>query len=868
VGLLVCTTLCSLASFVWLHVHFVGPNYANECLVTSIEGAIHAGGGLAGVDMLRVRVMPVETSVPSAVADLVRGALVRALAAERHSPEGGATGRGAAGRRALRVACAAATSTCTWAEEDALPLPLSDLRTAARRTAIADKLATHSLSSRRAQAGRVRAAPDDEVLTITLAMLEDAGMTNDAREGVRAGWSASVQGHSPYPGLTAAIASSRLLKKRGDNSASAIASEVLQMVSEFAGRAEGTLRWAAGKLLRTCEGDRAVGEGVEQGINGTWTLSASKPPFWMDEHEADALYRSLVLGSLRRSESQQGSDGYAELLLALLLEGGPGMGGSPVRSYTFATDKGMLTLGAQRRDGLRVQRVEVDIAASSACFGGPSTRWLLSTVAGYDVPILNGFAGALLRLSQEGTMRGGEAPLKGSSAPLWPVVPGWLSVDHRDEVHALSEATEVAARFSLSHSGIVAFTMLKLGTLCSAVFLLFATSSLVSFILAQSQQRMLRFTMTLQSYVRARLPLGPLLAAHMVDSLIFVPIILGVMFFMFSFFADQLLAFLVMLAVWVCEVQNIIGCRTEASLRVFPKVFGLLMTWFHAYYLAFPFGFAYPAFFTACWGLLTAGFDLWNTYELPAILDESLTSAVPRAPAVTGIMLGPWAGPAGLLAAGEGAAGAPVLAEAAASHGNAADGAARDRMASAGAPPALRHEADAPAASASATSPVSPPRQSPRGAPLSPARWTPALTSTGLATASSPFSATYRSASLSESSFAGMAPNPLARPTPLGVGVEAAAEAATVGGGGWTGDDAPRWGRHDVTLPPPAIALEDASTGGSVLSAFGTLFEAVRVAAADSVVDPERFGLPRRRGARLRTRTGSAASDCPDSRTA
>lgn len=177
-----------------------------------------------------------------------------------------------------------------------------------------------------------------------------------------------------------------------------------------------------------------------------------------------------------------------------------------------------------------------------------------------------------------------------------------------------------------------------MGTLCSAIFLLFAASSLVSFILAQTQQRMLRFTVQLQYHVRSHLPVLPLVAAHLIDSLVFVPIMLGVLFFLFEFFADQLLAFLVLLTVWLCELWSVTSCRTLGSLRVFPRVFGLTLTWFLVYYLSYPFGYQYLALAIVAMALVSTIFHLWARYELPALTSGTITARQPRAPLVAAIM--------------------------------------------------------------------------------------------------------------------------------------------------------------------------------------------------------------------------------------
>lgn len=277
--------------------------------------------------------------------------------------------------------------------------------------------------------------------------------------------------------------------------------------------------------------------------------------------------------------------------------------------FLYSTDKGLLSTTSAKRDALTVRLLSVRIDAKSECVGSHLHRWLLHEFAGYDTAVLNALIAAV----------GGT---------------GYVMSQSAGEIRALSHALEVE-RFA---AGVESLLLFKVGTLCSAIFLLFAASSLVSFILAQTQQRMLRFTISLQHNVRARLPLLPLVVSHLLDSLIFVPIMLGVLFFLFEFFSDQLLAFLVLLVVWLCELWSITSCRTLGSLRVFPRVFGLLMTWFHVYYLTYPFGYQYLALASTSMALLACIFFLWNRYELPALLSGAVSARTPRVPLVADML--------------------------------------------------------------------------------------------------------------------------------------------------------------------------------------------------------------------------------------
>ena len=54
--------------------------------------------------------------------------------------------------------------------------------------------------------------------------------------------------------------------------------------------------------------------------------------------------------------------------------------------------------------------------------------------------------------------------------------------------------------------------------------------------------------------MRHRLSYVALIATHLVESLVYVPIMVGILFFLFEFFSDQLLAFFVLSMIWICEV--------------------------------------------------------------------------------------------------------------------------------------------------------------------------------------------------------------------------------------------------------------------------------------------------------------------------
>ena len=78
----------------------------------------------------------------------------------------------------------------------------------------------------------------------------------------------------------------------------------------------------------------------------------------------------------------------------------------------------------------------------------------------------------------------------------------------------------------------------------------------------------------------------------------------------------QLLAFMVLSLVWICEVDSVISVRTALSIRFFPRIFFLYFTLFHIYFFSFPFGFSHLALLTTMALLVHAMLYFWNRFEV------------------------------------------------------------------------------------------------------------------------------------------------------------------------------------------------------------------------------------------------------------
>uniref|UniRef100_A0A7S4SGL2 Uncharacterized protein n=1 Tax=Ditylum brightwellii TaxID=49249 RepID=A0A7S4SGL2_9STRA len=140
------------------------------------------------------------------------------------------------------------------------------------------------------------------------------------------------------------------------------------------------------------------------------------------------------------------------------------------------------------------------------------------------------------------------------------------------------------------------FLLHKLTILLTSISLFFITTTLVSFTLRQTQSKMLEFTIQLSDHVRRELPLSKLVVVHVVENCVFVPIMVGVVFFLIEFYmGDKFLAFMVLSLVWIGEAYSLISMRSIQTTKHFPCAFFLYFTLFHVYFFSCPFGFSYSA---------------------------------------------------------------------------------------------------------------------------------------------------------------------------------------------------------------------------------------------------------------------------------
>mmetsp|Transcript_25820 Transcript_25820/g.33850 ORF Transcript_25820/g.33850 Transcript_25820/m.33850 type:complete len:929 (+) Transcript_25820:122-2908(+) len=273
----------------------------------------------------------------------------------------------------------------------------------------------------------------------------------------------------------------------------------------------------------------------------------------------------------------------------------------PENIYLYSMEKGYLMLNQQLRDLHKIKTAECTILPKYECFGPKEVHFLIHQLVGYDTIIMNW----VISLSDR---------------------QGFFYNVRSRELANLNHAKDFLDKIQNHQSA----ALFRFGVLFTTCFLFFTTTTLVSFTLRETQTRMLKFTFLLQHHVRNHLPYAPLIFTHVVESLIFVPIMVGILFFLFEFFSDQMLAFMVLSMVWTCEVYSVISVRTRISITYFPRIFLLYFTVFHVYFFCYPFGFSYLALFTTMLFLIHSMLYFWNRFEVPAFQTGTISINRPR----------------------------------------------------------------------------------------------------------------------------------------------------------------------------------------------------------------------------------------------
>ncbi|KAL5731550.1 hypothetical protein ACHQM5_004269 [Ranunculus cassubicifolius] len=258
-------------------------------------------------------------------------------------------------------------------------------------------------------------------------------------------------------------------------------------------------------------------------------------------------------------------------------------------TYLYTMEKGYFLLPEGAKSQHNIHTVNISISARHPCFGNRWQQLLINRFVGYDTILMNSL------LSSPGK--------------------GYLYNYQTKEFYDLSyahDSTEGSTQFG-------DYLVTKCGVLIMSLFVFFTTTMSVSFTLRETQTRMLKFTVQLEHHARHRLPTFQLIFVHVIESLVFVPIMIGILFFLFEFYDDQLLAFMVLIVVWMCELFTLISVRTPISMKFFPRFFLLYFLVFHIYFFSYPYGFTYLAFAATSVFMQHLILYFWNRFEVPAL---------------------------------------------------------------------------------------------------------------------------------------------------------------------------------------------------------------------------------------------------------
>ena len=251
-------------------------------------------------------------------------------------------------------------------------------------------------------------------------------------------------------------------------------------------------------------------------------------------------------------------------------------------TYVFSKARGVLMLQSEAKEQFRFSSHIVDLTSNDECLGHPVFGYLLQNWIGFDVVMLNwaslwfNGSGFLLNTKTKEMFNLNFASDFISKKGVSLVVSnnhlhvngdnldddGWMDVfsSHRDWEIVVGFVDSKCFTSNLMHpqsflcrwwtstdtwvlsNGIQQFVLFRCGVLASSLFLFVIMTTLVSYTLRETQERMLKFTYLLQFHVTRRLAISSLVLTHVLDSLVFVPIMLGIYFFLFEFFSDQLVS--------------------------------------------------------------------------------------------------------------------------------------------------------------------------------------------------------------------------------------------------------------------------------------------------------------------------------------
>jgi hypothetical protein len=339
--------------------------------------------------------------------------------------------------------------------------------------------------------------------------------------------------------------------------------------SEAHGRGGGSARlFSVAERLMTSPGPVSVVNPIVTPVV-TGGEELNQPKISVDNLKTDILKSSGVRlsgVSMPKGEPSSNSNStWTDVIASRLLEM------SPQRIYLFSLEKGYLMLPPDERNRHDIRKLDITIDRDSVCFGPAHSAWLVHLFIGYDTVVMNwaistfGGRGFLYNIYSKELFNlnsaadimdntGARVTTTASTEPeLSKTVTKKATTLNKSKKDSVPESSDLrddlvedrnsrllqrafdciwssAQRIrggravAFTFAGFRQFIAFKMGVIFSTIFLFFTTTTLVSFILRETQERMLKFTFLLQHHISNRIPYAPLVFTHAIESLVFVPI--------------------------------------------------------------------------------------------------------------------------------------------------------------------------------------------------------------------------------------------------------------------------------------------------------------------------------------------------------
>eukprot|EP00934_Nitzschia_sp_Nitz4_P001281 Nitzschia sp. Nitz4//scaffold338_size18487//11739//13873//NITZ4_008789-RA/size18487-processed-gene-0.14-mRNA-1//-1//CDS//3329548338//1281//frame0 len=331
----------------------------------------------------------------------------------------------------------------------------------------------------------------------------------------------------------------------------------------------------------------------------------------------------------------------------------------PPIAYSFSSTQAFLLLPANHSwiDSLRIQHIVLS-PQDPYCFGEPFLQALVRHFVGYDTVIVNSFLAHLRQQKQQQDTKSKDVnPLDSGVGYIRHARTGKVKeirliasmmlpskTEHKMVERSSRKENSALHTRSVSEKQMTVFATAKAAVqsmqapgwskvvvVFQTTMLFFFCTTLVSFTLRETQERMLEFTQELSRRVSINMPRVDLVLHHVIHNIVFVPIMVGMMFFLIEFYGgDRFLAFVIMSMFWCVEVYSVVSLRSYQGIAFFPPMFFLLFCLFHIYYFANPYGFIYVALLVMGCTMSHSVVFFWHRYELPAVALGRVTVDHPR----------------------------------------------------------------------------------------------------------------------------------------------------------------------------------------------------------------------------------------------